>query len=183
MLKLTLALNLILATAYLFPHVSAASRIRPSAGSVIVRAGTTTLGEFQTVSGAVKSLPNDNSPTTIFIYPGTYAEQVVITRPGPLTIFGYTKKHKILQIQHRNHPIRLIRQYIRIRRRKRNTPHHQSQFHNVQRHRIKHVRAGLSGTRAKPIWRSRWILCVFLFWVSRYAARGEGTAGLFGWVY
>lgn len=94
MLKLTLALNLILATAYLFPHVSAASRIRPSAGSVIVRAGTTTPGEFQTVSGAVKSLPNDNSPTTIFIYPGTYTEQVVITRPGPLTIFGYTKNTK-----------------------------------------------------------------------------------------
>ena len=86
MIKLTLALDLILATAYLFPHVSAASRTQPSAGSVIVRAGTTTSGEFQTVSGAVNSLPNDNSSTTIFIYPGTYTEQVVITRPGPLTV-------------------------------------------------------------------------------------------------
>jgi pectinesterase len=86
MLKLTLALDLILATAYLFPYVSAASRTRPPAGSVIVRTGTTTSGEFSTVSGAVNSLPNDNSPTTIFIYPGTYTEQVVITRPGPHTV-------------------------------------------------------------------------------------------------
>ncbi|KIK03677.1 carbohydrate esterase family 8 protein [Laccaria amethystina LaAM-08-1] len=91
------ALYLILVTAYLFPHVSADPRTQPPAGSVIVRAGTTTSGEFQTVSGAVNSLPNDNSTATIFMYPGTYTEQVVITRPGPLTIFGYTPDTKSYQ--------------------------------------------------------------------------------------
>ncbi|KAH9480341.1 Pectinesterase [Psilocybe cubensis] len=70
--------------------VLGASRTSPPSGAVIVRAGTTTSGEFSTVSKAVNSLPNDNSARTIFIFPGTYTEQVNITRPGPLTIFGST---------------------------------------------------------------------------------------------
>jgi pectinesterase len=67
-----------------------ASRTSPPAGAVIVRAGTTTAGEFSTVSLAVNSLPDDSSARTIFIFPGTYTEQVNITRTGPLTIFGST---------------------------------------------------------------------------------------------
>ncbi|KDR82514.1 hypothetical protein GALMADRAFT_134118 [Galerina marginata CBS 339.88] len=67
-----------------------ASRTSPPAGAVIVRAGTTTAGEFSTVSKAVNSLPNDSSSRTIFIFPGTYTEQVNITRTGPLIIFGST---------------------------------------------------------------------------------------------
>ncbi|KAF4617313.1 hypothetical protein D9613_005803 [Agrocybe pediades] len=67
-----------------------ASRTSPPSGAVIVRAGTTTAGEFSTVSKAVNSLPNDSSARTIFIYPGTYTEQVNITRTGPLTIYGST---------------------------------------------------------------------------------------------
>jgi pectinesterase len=42
------------------------------------------------VSLAVNSLPNDSSARTIFIFPGTYTEQVNVTRAGPLTIFGST---------------------------------------------------------------------------------------------
>jgi pectinesterase len=29
---------------------------------------------------------------TIFIYPGTYKEQIYITRKGKLTIYGYSKQ-------------------------------------------------------------------------------------------
>lgn len=68
----------------------AASRTSPPAGAKVVRAGTTNSGEFSTVSAAVNSLPNDSSSQSIFIYPGTYTEQVSITRSGPLTIYGYT---------------------------------------------------------------------------------------------
>jgi len=64
----------------------AASRTSPPAGAKVVRAGTTNSGEFSTVSAAVNSLPNDSSSQSIFIYPGTYTEQVSITRSGPLTV-------------------------------------------------------------------------------------------------
>ncbi|KAF9451818.1 carbohydrate esterase family 8 protein [Macrolepiota fuliginosa MF-IS2] len=70
--------------------VYGASRTTPPAGAKVVRAGTTTSGEFGTLSAAVSSLPNDSSSQVIFIFPGTYSEQVYITRTGPLTIYGYT---------------------------------------------------------------------------------------------
>ncbi|KAJ8093395.1 hypothetical protein AAF712_002217 [Marasmius tenuissimus] len=70
--------------------VIAASRTSPPSGAIVVRAGTSTSGEFKTVQSAVNSLPNDSSSRSIFIYPGTYTEQVYITRAGPLTIYGYT---------------------------------------------------------------------------------------------
>ncbi|KAG6913131.1 hypothetical protein DXG01_009426 [Tephrocybe rancida] len=65
-------------------------RTTPPPGSLVVRAGTTTASEFASVAAAVAALPSDNSTQTIFIYPGTYTEQVYITRAGPLTIYGYT---------------------------------------------------------------------------------------------
>jgi len=64
----------------------AASRTSPPAGAKVVRAGTTNSGEFRTVSDAVASLPSDSSSQAIFIYPGTYTEQVFISRSGPLTV-------------------------------------------------------------------------------------------------
>ncbi|KAL0577664.1 hypothetical protein V5O48_004312 [Marasmius crinis-equi] len=70
--------------------VFAASRTSPPSGAIVVRAGTTISGEFKTVQAAVDSLPKDGSTRSIFIYPGTYTEQVYITRPGPLTVYGYT---------------------------------------------------------------------------------------------
>ncbi|KAF2432827.1 pectin methylesterase [Tothia fuscella] len=47
-------------------------------------------GKFQTIQSAVQSIPKDNTPYTILIQPGTYREQVNITRPGPLTLLGST---------------------------------------------------------------------------------------------
>ncbi|KAJ7032063.1 pectinesterase [Mycena alexandri] len=67
-----------------------AVRTTPPSGAIIVRKGTTTSGEFATLTAALNSLPNDSSNRSIFIFPGTYAEQIDITRTGPLTIYGYT---------------------------------------------------------------------------------------------
>ncbi|KAF7320081.1 Pectinesterase [Mycena kentingensis (nom. inval.)] len=69
----------------------AASRTTPPAGSIVVRAGTTTSGEFSTLVAAVASLPNDSSSRSIFIFPGTYTGQVSISRAGPLAIYGFTQ--------------------------------------------------------------------------------------------
>ncbi|KAF7589380.1 hypothetical protein BBP40_004428 [Aspergillus hancockii] len=45
---------------------------------------------FTTVQDAIASLPNDNSTQTILILPGTYKEQVNVTRSGPITLLGQT---------------------------------------------------------------------------------------------
>ncbi|KAF8158033.1 pectinesterase [Crassisporium funariophilum] len=79
-----------LSLASLWQFALAASRTSPPSGAVVVRAGTTTTGEYKTVTAAVNALPNDSSSRSIFIYPGTYSEQVYITRAGPLIIYGYT---------------------------------------------------------------------------------------------
>jgi len=74
----------------LVQYALAASRTTPPSGAIVVRKGTTTSGEFATLTAALNSLPNDSSSRSIFIFPGTYAEQIDITRSGPLTIYGYT---------------------------------------------------------------------------------------------
>ncbi|KAJ6584314.1 carbohydrate esterase family 8 protein [Mycena capillaripes] len=66
------------------------SRTTPPAGAVVVRQTGATSGQFTTIQAAVNSLPNDSSAQVIFIFPGTYKEQVSITRPGMLTIYGST---------------------------------------------------------------------------------------------
>lgn len=66
--------------------VIAASRTSPPSGAFVVRSGTTTSGEYSTVQAAVDALPNDSTTHSIFIYAGTYKEQVYITRAGPTTV-------------------------------------------------------------------------------------------------
>ncbi|EJD03927.1 carbohydrate esterase family 8 protein [Fomitiporia mediterranea MF3/22] len=68
----------------------AASRTSPPSGAIVVNPSTSTSGQFKTVSSAIASLPNDATSQTIFIFPGTYKEQVLINRPGPVTLLGYT---------------------------------------------------------------------------------------------
>ncbi|PAV22412.1 carbohydrate esterase family 8 [Pyrrhoderma noxium] len=70
--------------------VFAASRTSPPSGAIVVNPSTTTSGQFKTLSSAIASL-DDTSTKSIFIYPGTYNEQVLIDRSGPLTIYGYTE--------------------------------------------------------------------------------------------
>ncbi|KAJ7713006.1 carbohydrate esterase family 8 protein, partial [Mycena metata] len=65
------------------------SRTTPPSGAVVVRGTGTTSGDFSTIQAAVNSL-DDASTQVIFIYPGTYKEQVYITRTGKLTIYGST---------------------------------------------------------------------------------------------
>ncbi|EIN03491.1 carbohydrate esterase family 8 protein [Punctularia strigosozonata HHB-11173 SS5] len=70
--------------------VLAGIRIAPPRGALVVRPRGTQPGEFTSISAAVNALSNDTSPQSVFIYPGTYAEQVNITRSGPTTLYGYT---------------------------------------------------------------------------------------------
>ncbi|KAL0063064.1 hypothetical protein AAF712_010090 [Marasmius tenuissimus] len=74
----------------LLAFVQAASRTSPPSGAIVVRPGTSTSGEFKTITSALNSLPNDGSARSIFLFPGTYTEQVYVTRSGPVTIYGYT---------------------------------------------------------------------------------------------
>ncbi|TFK99563.1 pectin methyl esterase [Pterulicium gracile] len=73
----------------LYPLARAASRTSPPAGSIVVRQSGTQSGEFNTISKAIASL-SGTSARSIFIYPGTYREQVVIRYGGPLTVYGST---------------------------------------------------------------------------------------------
>ena len=66
--------------------VTAASRTSPPSGALVVNAGTIASGEYATLSSAVAALPNDGSAQSIFIYPGTYEEQVYIDIDGSLTV-------------------------------------------------------------------------------------------------
>ncbi|KAJ7274882.1 carbohydrate esterase family 8 protein [Mycena rebaudengoi] len=81
-----IALLELCATVYSLPT----SRTVPPHAAVIVRGSGTQPGEFSTIQAAVTSLPADNSAQAIFVYPGTYVEQVHLTRTGNLTILGYT---------------------------------------------------------------------------------------------
>ncbi|KAJ4401385.1 hypothetical protein N0V91_007934 [Didymella pomorum] len=67
-------------------------RITPSRGAIVVDASGKLQNSYRNISAAVTALTNTTSAQTIYIAPGTYAEQVYI-RPlaGPLTVQGYTK--------------------------------------------------------------------------------------------
>ncbi|KAJ7851607.1 pectin methyl esterase [Mycena olivaceomarginata] len=70
------------------PLVLGVSRTAPPAGAIVVRQTGATAGQFTTISAAMASL-SGTAPATVFIYPGTYKEQVIITHPS-LTIMGST---------------------------------------------------------------------------------------------
>ncbi|KAJ7686228.1 carbohydrate esterase family 8 protein [Mycena rosella] len=74
--------------------ISAQPRTVPPDAAVIVRGSGTQTGEFHTIQAAVASLPGDSSAQVIFVYPGTYTEQVHLTRAGNLTMMGYTESTK-----------------------------------------------------------------------------------------
>ncbi|KAJ8121757.1 hypothetical protein ONZ43_g1870 [Nemania bipapillata] len=48
--------------------------------------------KFQTIQGAISSLPNDTSSHIILIAPGIYTEQLNVTRRGPLTLLGVSDR-------------------------------------------------------------------------------------------
>ncbi|KAJ8152164.1 hypothetical protein LV165_007139 [Aspergillus fumigatus] len=62
----------------------------PPAGAVIVSQGGSVNGSYSNLTDALAALPNDASTQIIFIYPGTYTEQVPsINRKGPVQTIGY----------------------------------------------------------------------------------------------
>lgn len=48
--------------------------------------------KFQTIQGAISSLPNDTTSHIILIAPGIYTEQLNVTRQGPLTLLGVSDR-------------------------------------------------------------------------------------------
>jgi len=64
--------------------VLAATRTSPPSGALVVKPDATS-GQYKTISAAIKAL-DDSSSASIFVYPGTYKEQVYITRSGPLKV-------------------------------------------------------------------------------------------------
>ncbi|CAC9890619.1 unnamed protein product, partial [Aureobasidium pullulans] len=46
--------------------------------------------QYGNISAAIAALPNDSKPYTIYIMPGTYNEQISITRNGKVTLVGET---------------------------------------------------------------------------------------------
>ncbi|PKX90101.1 putative pectin methylesterase [Aspergillus novofumigatus IBT 16806] len=62
----------------------------PPAGAVSVSQGGSVNGSYSNLTAALAALPNDASTQVIFMYPGTYTEQVPsINRNGPVQIIGY----------------------------------------------------------------------------------------------
>ncbi|KAH8760555.1 carbohydrate esterase family 8 protein [Diaporthe sp. PMI_573] len=72
------------------PAVPANSRLTPPAGAITVCA--TGGCDWPTISSAVNSISNTSTdPTTIFVYNGTYTEQVYLPpKAGKVTIYGQT---------------------------------------------------------------------------------------------
>jgi pectin methylesterase-like acyl-CoA thioesterase len=63
----------------------------PPAGAIIVSTDGSHDAVFTNISSALASLPKDSTNQTIFLYPGSYNEQVPsINRPGAVRIIGYT---------------------------------------------------------------------------------------------
>ncbi|KAK0184944.1 pectinesterase [Armillaria mellea] len=72
------------------PLLKRDSRTSAPSGAVVVRASGAGSGEYSTVQAAVDSLADDDSDQVIFIYEGTYTEQVYVDRDGQTTIMGQT---------------------------------------------------------------------------------------------
>lgn len=66
-------------------------RIKPDQGALVVDASGAYPNSYLNISAAVTGLHNKTNAQKIFIFPGTYTEQVYIPQlGGPLTIQGYT---------------------------------------------------------------------------------------------
>ncbi|KAH6884791.1 pectin lyase fold/virulence factor, partial [Thelonectria olida] len=64
----------------------------PPEGAVLVSTDGSVDGSYTSLTDALASLPSDSTTQVIFMYPGTYNEQVpAINRAGPVMIIGYTE--------------------------------------------------------------------------------------------
>lgn len=62
----------------------------PTPSSTLVVSQNATNCQYSNVSAAIAALPNDSKPYTILIMPGTYTEQISITRNGKVTLIGHS---------------------------------------------------------------------------------------------
>lgn len=63
----------------------------PPLGAVVVSKDGSNGAAYTSITAALASLPQDKTNQTIFIYPGTYNEQIPsVNRPGAVRIIGYT---------------------------------------------------------------------------------------------
>ncbi|KAK7421460.1 hypothetical protein QQX98_002159 [Neonectria punicea] len=68
------------------------SGTEPPSGAVLVSVDGSIDGSYTSLTDALASLPSDSSTQIIFMYAGTYNEQVPsISRSGPVMIIGYTE--------------------------------------------------------------------------------------------
>src|SRR4051812_35501377 len=68
-----------------------ASRTSPPSSCLTVRNSGTQTGEYSTLGAALTALGTSSTAIAcIFIYSGTYKEQVTINYKGALTLYGYT---------------------------------------------------------------------------------------------
>lgn len=65
------------------------SRTTAPAGCISVRSDASGTDEYSSLTSALASLSGSDS-ACIFMYDGTYSEQVAIDYEGPLAIYGYT---------------------------------------------------------------------------------------------
>ncbi|KAF1833369.1 carbohydrate esterase family 8 protein-like protein [Decorospora gaudefroyi] len=80
-----------LACAFYVVSADKYARTKPDRGAIIVDATGAHSGSYLNISAAVTALDNTNNAQKIFIFPGTYKEQVYIpSLSSPLTIQGYT---------------------------------------------------------------------------------------------
>lgn len=68
------------------------SRVHPPTGAVVIDASGAHAGSYKTISAGVATLKNQTTAEqTVFILPGTYHEQVLVSPlQGPLVFQGYT---------------------------------------------------------------------------------------------
>ncbi|KAE8956459.1 hypothetical protein PR003_g32119 [Phytophthora rubi] len=67
------------------------ARTQPPAGAIVVDPTVAYSRSFRNVSEAVGNVPNTTDEHTIFLFPGIYREQVLISKlNGPLVLQGYT---------------------------------------------------------------------------------------------
>ncbi|CAK7211633.1 hypothetical protein SCUCBS95973_001181 [Sporothrix curviconia] len=59
-------------------------------GTILVSASRCRGAHFSTIQSAIASLPDDDSARVILVMPGSYTEQLNITRAGPVTLLGQT---------------------------------------------------------------------------------------------
>lgn len=68
------------------------ARTSSPSGCLEVQGTSATSGQYSTLSSAVAALGSGSDDACIFIYAGTYEEQVSIEYGGTLAIYGYTSE-------------------------------------------------------------------------------------------